>query len=250
MPHPFFDAGSYPWQRPDARALKDQLRTVITNVPEIVAIYERSGGDRAVLNTNATPDDVWQSALNLLASAGLLRNLIDELESITRLKGNAAFQAAVRAVREARPVSQASIRRNRDRPSGVHSGTAGGRFGVAVAIVIAILVLTVFVFVGSTIAQNVFHVDVPWIPGTGQPPGEGPGPDQEGGETEGTIPTVVGSSYLFAMQKLHDSGFDNVIVNQVDSDQPASTVVSCTPQEGTTYGFDQPVTIEISNGFG
>src|SRR5688572_28095500 len=104
MPHPFFDAGSFPWRRPDARVLKDQLRTVITNVPEIVAIYERSGGDRASLNTNATPDDVWQNALNLLAGAGLLRNLIEELESIARLKSNTAFQAAVRAVREARPV--------------------------------------------------------------------------------------------------------------------------------------------------
>jgi hypothetical protein len=243
MPHPFFDAGSYPWQRPDARALKDQLRTLITNVPEIVAIYERSGGDRASLNTNSTPDDVWQSALNLLAGAGLLRNLIDELESITRLKGNTAFQAAVRAVRDARPVSRASLSQS-------PSGTAGGRFGAVVGIVIAVLALTIFVFVGSAIAQSAFSIDVPWIPGTGQSPGDAPGPDQEGGETEGTIPAVVGSSYLFAMRTLHDAGFDNVIVKQVDSAQPASTVISCTPQEGTTYGFDQPVTIEISNGFG
>jgi hypothetical protein len=239
MPHPFFDAGSYPWQRPDARALKEQLRTVITSVPEIVAIYERSGGDRASLNTNATPDDVWQSALNLLAGAGLLRNLIDELESIPRLKSNKAFQAAVRAVREAEPVTRPAARNG---GPAVSSGGAGRRFGAAAGIVIGVLVLTIFVFVGTFIAQNVFKIDIPWIPGTGQGPG--------GSETQGTIPTVVGSSFNFAMQTLHDAGFDNVIVNQVDSDQPASTVVRCTPEEGTTYGFDQPITIEISNGFG
>ena len=103
---------------------------------------------------------------------------------------------------------------------------------------------------GSFIAQNVFKIDVPWVPGTGQEPGGGSGPEQEEGETQGTIPPVVGSSFNFAMQTLHEAGFDNVIVNQVDSDQPASTVIRCTPEEGTTYGFDQPVTIEISNGFG
>ena len=251
MPHPFFDASSYPWHLPEARALKTQLRTVIPNVPEIVAIYERSGGDRASLNSNGTPDEVWQNALNLLGGAGRLREFVNELESIVRLKTNAPFQAAIRAVREAKPAAPPPVPRNLDGGPTGDQRTGTPRALIAVWIVIGVLVLAVFVFVGSTIAQNVFQVDVPWIPGTGQAPGEGPGPNQEeGGETEGTIPTVVGSSYVFAMQTLHDAGFDNVIVNTVDSDQPASTVISCTPQEGTTYGYDQPVTIEVSNGFG
>jgi hypothetical protein len=113
MPHPFFDSGSFPWRRPDARVLKEQLRTLITNVPEIVAIYERSGGDRAALNSNAAPDDVWQNALNLLAGAGLFRNFIDELSTIARLRTNSTFQAALLAVREANPEDQDAIGESR-----------------------------------------------------------------------------------------------------------------------------------------
>src|SRR3954454_25228592 len=109
MPHPFFDSGSYPWRRPEARVLKDQLRTLITNVQEIVGVYERSGGDRASLNSNPAPDEVWQNALNLLADAGLFRNFIDELASIVRLKSNSAFQAALLAVREAKPEEREGI---------------------------------------------------------------------------------------------------------------------------------------------
>lgn len=103
LPHPFFESVRYPWRRRDAKELRIQLQTAIPNVAEIVAIYERSGGDRAALNPNAAPDEVWQNALNLLAAGGLIRDLIDELASIGRLKGNAGFQAAISAVREARP---------------------------------------------------------------------------------------------------------------------------------------------------
>lgn len=104
MSHPFFDAGKYPWGRDDAQALKEQLRTVIPNVPDIVMLYEQSGGDRAVLDSNAAPDVVWYRALSLLANAGRLREFIEELEQIKRLEGNASFQAAIRAVREATPM--------------------------------------------------------------------------------------------------------------------------------------------------
>ena len=173
MPHPFFDADKYPWHRADARELKVQLRTLIPNVPEIVAIYERSGGDKAWLNQNAAPDDVWQSALNLLAAARLLQNFINELASIARLQHNASFQAAIRAVREAQPsasdpVDARPIEDFNRQIDGGHSRQKSSRLPIAVGIVIGIVVLAFLFFFISTMAQNVFRIDVPWLPGTGQ----------------------------------------------------------------------------------
>jgi hypothetical protein len=168
MPHPFFDAGSYPWGRADAQALKEQLRTVIPNVPDIVIIYEQSGGDRAALDSNAAPDVVWHRALSLLANAGRLREFIEELEQIKRLQGNASFQAAIRAVREATPTPQ----RPGQTPTPISTPIPTPipkPFPVTAKIVIGVLLVAILIFVGSLVAQGVFKVDVPWLPGTGEP---------------------------------------------------------------------------------
>lgn len=108
-----------------------------------------------------------------------------------------------------------------------------------------------FAFFASLVAQNVFGVDVPWIPGTGSSqvtPSDDAPPDQA--PTEGTVPDVAGSAVDFAMSALRDAGFDNVAVEYVDSAQTGNTVVATDPPAGTTLGFDQLITVQISNGFG
>ena len=191
MPHPYFDTGSFPWSRPEAKALIVQLNTVIPNVPEIVAIYERSGGDRASLNSHGSPAEVWHSALTLLAAGGRLGSFLDELASIGRLQHNADFQAAIRAVREAKPIPTRQAP-DPGRPS---------RWPIAVGGVIGVIALTVFFFVGSAMAQSLFSIDVPWIPGTGQAPNGSPEsttvdaiPRLQGGpvavDSEGVVTTI------------------------------------------------------------
>jgi hypothetical protein len=103
MTHPFFDATSFPWARTDAKTLNDLLIIVLTNKPEIVGIYQRSGGVLGDLDQGQAPADVWHDVLDLLATGGKLRALCDELLAVSRLQGNAAFQAAVRAIEDARP---------------------------------------------------------------------------------------------------------------------------------------------------
>ena len=83
----------------------------------------------------------------------------------------------------------------------------------------------VFAFFASLVAQNVFGVDVPWIPGTGSSqvtPSDDAPPDQA--PTEGTVPDVAGSAVDFAMSALRDAGFDNMAVEYVDSAQTGNTV--------------------------
>lgn len=98
MTHPFFDAVTYPWSRPEAGALFDLLTITITNPQEIALIYQRSGGSLASLDTNQAPGLIWTDALNLLSTGGLLSDFCAQLEAIARLKKNKAFQQAIRDV--------------------------------------------------------------------------------------------------------------------------------------------------------
>ncbi|MDR7187382.1 hypothetical protein J2Y46_000198 [Microbacterium sp. BE35] len=118
--------------------------------------------------------------------------------------------------------------------------------------VVAVLAVGVVVFFGSLVVQNVFGVDLPWIPGTpgnsrvtptdDTPPDEVP--------TEGTVPDVTGSAVDFAFNTLREAGFVNIAAEYVESDQTGNTVVSTNPPAGTTLGFDQVITVQVSNGFG
>lgn len=139
------------------------------------------------------------------------------------------------------------------RPSPDGGGTSQPVPGAVRALwaLIAVLAVAVFAFFASLVAQNVFGVDVPWIPGTGSSqvtPSDDAPPDQA--PTEGTVPDVAGSAVDFAMSALRDAGFDNVAVEYVDSAQTGNTVVATDPPAGTTLGFDQLITVQISNGFG
>ena len=77
MAHPFFDSGSYPWVRADARAFQVALAQTIPEAARINNLY-RSCGLKIPLAAEA-PDIMWQKALDALAAATLLRVLGDRL---------------------------------------------------------------------------------------------------------------------------------------------------------------------------
>ncbi len=62
-----------------------------------------------------------------------------------------------------------------------------------------------------------------------------------------TVPTIVGNTATDAQTKLQNAGFD-VSTVEVDSDEPAGTVVSSDPAEGTEVDPGSTITISVSLG--
>ena len=62
-----------------------------------------------------------------------------------------------------------------------------------------------------------------------------------------TVPTIVGNTATDAQTKLQNAGFD-VNTVEVDSDEPAGTVVSSDPAEGTQVDPGSTITISVSLG--
>lgn len=113
---------------------------------------------------------------------------------------------------------------------------------------VAVLAVGVLIFFGSLVVQNVLGVDVPWIPGTPVAPSDDTPPDEP--VTEGVVPDVTGAAVDFAFGALQDAGFQNLAPEYVQSPQTVNTVVSTNPPAGTTLGFDQLITVQISTGSG
>lgn len=80
MPHPFFDAISYPWSRADARAWHTALYENIKTPARIDVLYQASGPGLAPLPTPpAPPDVIWKAGLEQLSAARKLESLCTSL---------------------------------------------------------------------------------------------------------------------------------------------------------------------------
>ncbi|MFI8963295.1 Stk1 family PASTA domain-containing Ser/Thr kinase [Streptomyces sp. NPDC053493] len=62
------------------------------------------------------------------------------------------------------------------------------------------------------------------------------------------LPDVTGRSYDVAVQQLQTLGFSNVARQDVDSDQPAGTVIGQTPNGQTDQAKDVQITLKVSKG--
>ena len=62
-----------------------------------------------------------------------------------------------------------------------------------------------------------------------------------------TVPTIVGNTATDAQTKLQNAGFE-VSTVEVGSDEPAGTVVSSDPAEGTQVDPGSTITISVSVG--
>jgi hypothetical protein len=76
--HPFFEVGRFPWDRVEAKILHQALFTSIGAAGRIDLIYQACGGVRP-LTQPAAADLMWKEALQLLASAGRIKQLCEEL---------------------------------------------------------------------------------------------------------------------------------------------------------------------------
>ncbi|MGY1671569.1 Stk1 family PASTA domain-containing Ser/Thr kinase [Geodermatophilus sp. SYSU D00710] len=62
------------------------------------------------------------------------------------------------------------------------------------------------------------------------------------------VPDVTGQEQGAATQALRAEGFTNVTTEEVDSDQPAGTVVATAPAAGQQAGADDQITLQVSAG--
>jgi serine/threonine-protein kinase len=62
------------------------------------------------------------------------------------------------------------------------------------------------------------------------------------------LPDVTGQAQDAAQQALRTAGFTNLAVEEVDSDQPAGTVVATSPAAGQQAAADTAVTLQVSGG--
>ena len=72
MPHPFFDALSFPWHRPEAAFLSRDLARIEREFAAIELDYQACGADLPAL-TNANPELVWKEVLENLVLARALQ---------------------------------------------------------------------------------------------------------------------------------------------------------------------------------
>lgn len=101
MHHPFFENTVYPWKRPEARALYDELVLAIPDPPEIRRRYEYAGGPLDVINWAQPTRELWHDALKALVRAGRLRDLCQALAGDRTFAKAGTLQAAVSAVIDA-----------------------------------------------------------------------------------------------------------------------------------------------------
>ncbi|WP_448610832.1 Stk1 family PASTA domain-containing Ser/Thr kinase [Geodermatophilus sp. URMC 60] len=62
------------------------------------------------------------------------------------------------------------------------------------------------------------------------------------------VPDVSGQQQAAATQALRAAGFTNVVPEEVDSSQPAGTVVATDPSGGEQASADDPITLQVSSG--
>lgn len=75
MPHPFFDAAAYPWDRKDANAAHEALYNNIKAGAMIEILYQGSGPGLLPLNLAEAPFAIWKAVLEQLTTARRLQNL-------------------------------------------------------------------------------------------------------------------------------------------------------------------------------
>lgn len=85
MPHPFFDAPTYPWHLAAAQALHRALYQGQPTYARIVLAYQACGPNLPPLNQTSA-DIVWKDALDVLASAQLLRKLCEVILASPELR--------------------------------------------------------------------------------------------------------------------------------------------------------------------
>lgn len=97
--HPFFDAPTFPWSRPEAGPFHVALAN---NVPKKTAevVFEQCGGNPIGLDWNQSQSDVWRDVLKELSLAGGLKNLCEWCRDHATYR-NEPFQKAARAVLDA-----------------------------------------------------------------------------------------------------------------------------------------------------
>ncbi|MGY1807572.1 Stk1 family PASTA domain-containing Ser/Thr kinase [Blastococcus sp. SYSU D00669] len=61
------------------------------------------------------------------------------------------------------------------------------------------------------------------------------------------VPAVVGQQQAAAEQTLSEAGFGNVTVEQVESEEPAGTVLGVTPGEGQQASADTEITLQVAS---
>lgn len=98
MPHPFFDAMTFPWVRQDAQALHTALYQAPALSAQLVHVYQVVGGTQP-LTPGLAAHLAWREVLDLLTGARRLRALCDHLLATPAY---AALHPAVQAVVDAR----------------------------------------------------------------------------------------------------------------------------------------------------
>jgi hypothetical protein len=93
MPHPIFDAGTYPLHRPEATSLLAVLTQSISDPHAIDLLYRKCGAGLDPLPLSQPPRVIWGKALDNLATAGALQRFCEELQ------GDIRYQS--RPIREA-----------------------------------------------------------------------------------------------------------------------------------------------------
>jgi hypothetical protein len=110
MAHPIFDRTTYPFDRPEAKALYETLIDVVPQPKEIVEVFVSAGGESGSLLTPQAPRDLWRDALNGLAAANGIRKLCMEvLPGIHRLKQQTLLTNAIAAVVAAVPMAERRV---------------------------------------------------------------------------------------------------------------------------------------------
>ena len=95
--HPFFDAPTYPWPRPEAPVFHDALARLVP-VDLVGILFPRFGGDLTQLNQRDWPSNVWREVLNQLTIARGLKGLCEWCRDESPSRGSATLQTAVQAV--------------------------------------------------------------------------------------------------------------------------------------------------------
>jgi hypothetical protein len=97
MPHPFFDAVSYPWERTDAQALHRELALILPAFGDITFLYGKCKAGLPTLRDDS-PELVWKQALESLTIARALAKLCELVLAQSRW---ASVHDAVRAIQAA-----------------------------------------------------------------------------------------------------------------------------------------------------
>jgi nucleoside phosphorylase len=77
MPHPFFDALSFPWHHPDAVPAQQALLAAYPQFDSIEMLYKRCAAGLPPLSMQGRPDKLWKDALEALTAARALHRLCE-----------------------------------------------------------------------------------------------------------------------------------------------------------------------------